>query len=187
MLMLQQKGKITLLLSYFKIQRWTATRTSQKNNKFIGKTISVHVHHTFLYLCLPFLHYYDVKMPNFAFYVERKKATTKFSPSEHKYVPLEFNFRRVRYIWQSKWVGITTIKTERTQIHFLSYVLVAVASLDHKVRILKQIAYRKWSVVCWRDSVFTILIISRDYTFRTTFGLALSQEGQVWLFVHNCL
>ena len=32
-----------------------------------------------------------------------------------------------------KWVGIIAIKTERTQIHFLSDVLVAVASLDLKV------------------------------------------------------
>ena len=30
------------------------------------------------------------------------------------------------YIWQSKWVGIIAIKTEGTQIHFLSDVLVAV-------------------------------------------------------------
>ena len=37
------------------------------------------------------------------------------------------------YIWQSKWVGIIAIKTERTQIHFLSDVLIAVASLDLKV------------------------------------------------------
>ena len=37
------------------------------------------------------------------------------------------------YIWQSKRVGIIAIKTERTQIHFLSDVLVAVASLDRKV------------------------------------------------------
>ena len=28
------------------------------------------------FLC-PFLHDYDVKMPNFAFYVERKQAATK--------------------------------------------------------------------------------------------------------------
>ena len=34
------------------------------------------------------------------------------------------------YIWQSKWVGIISIKTERTQIHFLSDVLIAFASLD---------------------------------------------------------
>ena len=39
------------------------------------------------------------------------------------------------YNWQSKWVGIIAIKTERTQIHFLSDVLVAVASLDLKVPI----------------------------------------------------
>ena len=37
------------------------------------------------------------------------------------------------YIWQSKWVGIIAIKTEGTQIHFLSDVLVAVASLDLNV------------------------------------------------------
>ena len=37
------------------------------------------------------------------------------------------------YIWQSKWVGIIAIKTEGTQIHFLSYVLVADASLNLKV------------------------------------------------------
>ena len=40
------------------------------------------------------------------------------------------------YIWQSKWVGIIAIKTERTQIHFLSDVLIAVASLDLKVHIV---------------------------------------------------
>ena len=39
------------------------------------------------------------------------------------------------YNWQSKWVGIIAIKTERTQIHFLSDVLIAVASLDLKVPI----------------------------------------------------
>ena len=37
------------------------------------------------------------------------------------------------YIWQSKWVGIIAIKTERTQIHFLSNVLIVFASLDLKV------------------------------------------------------
>ena len=34
------------------------------------------------------------------------------------------------YIWQSKGVGTIAIYTERTQIHFLSGVLIAVASLD---------------------------------------------------------
>ena len=40
------------------------------------------------------------------------------------------------YIWKSKWVGIITVKTERMQIHFLSDVLIAVASLDLKVSIV---------------------------------------------------
>ena len=39
------------------------------------------------------------------------------------------------YIGQSESVGIIAIKTERTQIHFLSDVLVAVASLDLTVPI----------------------------------------------------
>ena len=40
------------------------------------------------------------------------------------------------YISQSEQVGITAIKTERTQIPFLSDVFVAVASLDLKVPIV---------------------------------------------------
>ena len=34
----------------------------------ISKTTTSHVHHTILYISFPFLHDYDVKMPNFAFY-----------------------------------------------------------------------------------------------------------------------
>ena len=40
------------------------------------------------------------------------------------------------YKWQSKLVGIVAIKTEKTQIHFSSDVLVAVAPLDLKVPII---------------------------------------------------
>ena len=83
-------------MSYFKIQRRDSNENFT-NKKFISKTINLHVHHTFLYICSPFLHYYDVKMPNFAFYGESKQATTKFYFfSELKYGSIEFNFRRVR-------------------------------------------------------------------------------------------
>ena len=45
----------------------------------ISKTTTLHVHHAFLYIFLcPFLHDYDVNMPNFAFYGGRKQAMTKF-------------------------------------------------------------------------------------------------------------
>ena len=53
----------------------------KKNKKtigFISKTTTLHVHHTFLDISFPFLRDYDVKMLNFAFYGERKQATTKF-------------------------------------------------------------------------------------------------------------
>ena len=34
--------------------------------------------HAFLCISMPFLHDYNAKMPNFAFYALRKQATTKF-------------------------------------------------------------------------------------------------------------
>ena len=37
----------------------------------ISKTTTLHVHHTFLYISLPFLHDYNVKVANFAFYKQR--------------------------------------------------------------------------------------------------------------------
>ena len=50
----------------------------KKTIGLISKTTTLHVHHAFCtFLCL-FLHDYDVKMPNFAFYGGRKQATTKF-------------------------------------------------------------------------------------------------------------
>ena len=45
----------------------------------ISKTTTLHAHHAFLYISLPSLHDYDVKMPYFTFYGGRKQATTKFS------------------------------------------------------------------------------------------------------------
>ena len=56
----------------------------QDGNENVSKTIgliskrTLHVHHAFLCISLPFLHDYDVKMPNFAFYGQRKQTTTKF-------------------------------------------------------------------------------------------------------------
>ena len=44
----------------------------------ISKTTILHVHHAFLYISLPSLHDYDVKMPNFALYRGSTQATAKF-------------------------------------------------------------------------------------------------------------
>ena len=42
----------------------------------LRKTTTLHVHHAFLYISLPSLHDYDVKMPNCKFYGGCKQATT---------------------------------------------------------------------------------------------------------------
>ena len=62
----------------FKIQRRGRQRERQKTIGLISNTTTSHVHNTFLYISFPFLHDYEVKMPNFALYGERKQATTKF-------------------------------------------------------------------------------------------------------------
>ena len=64
-----------------------------------------------------------------------KQRRNFISLSELEYGPLKISaLGGFAYNWQSKWVGIITIKTEKTQIHFLSDdVLVAVAPLDLKV------------------------------------------------------
>ena len=49
-----------------------------KARVLISKTTILHVHHSFLYVSLPSLHDYDVKMPNFALYRGSTQATTKF-------------------------------------------------------------------------------------------------------------
>ena len=48
-----------------------------KATGLIRKTTILHVHHTFLYISLPSLHDYDVKMPNFTVYRGSTQATTK--------------------------------------------------------------------------------------------------------------
>ena len=62
----------------------------------ISKTTTLRVHHTFLYISVPFLHDYDVKMPYFAFMEDVNKQRRNFiSLSELGYGHLKFSFRRV--------------------------------------------------------------------------------------------
>ena len=63
----------------------------------LRKTTTLHVHHAFLYISLPSLHDYDVKMPNCKFYGGHKRATTNsFSLSEVERTPQEINSREIR-------------------------------------------------------------------------------------------
>ena len=58
------------------IQRQDGNENVNKTIGLISKTTTLHVHHAFL----PFSqdYDYDMKIPNFAFYGERKQATAKF-------------------------------------------------------------------------------------------------------------
>ena len=51
----------------------------KKTIGFITKTTTLHVHHAFLYISLPSLHDYNVKMPGFTLYGGRKQVTTNFT------------------------------------------------------------------------------------------------------------
>ena len=55
-----------------------ANENGKKTIGLIGKTTTLHLHHTFLYISLPSLHDYDVKMPNFTISGEHKQAKTNF-------------------------------------------------------------------------------------------------------------
>ena len=69
---------IVLVLGTLRSNDADGNENVKKTIGLISKTTTSHVHHTFLYISFPFLHDYDVKMPNFAFYGGRKQATTKF-------------------------------------------------------------------------------------------------------------
>ena len=80
-------------------------RELQRNNRFNKQNNNfARASRFYFYISLPFLHDYDVKMPNFTFYGVRKQATTKFIllfALELGYGPLEFN---------SIWVRLHLIK-----------------------------------------------------------------------------
>ena len=94
-----------------------------------GKTTTLHVHHAFLYISLPSLHDYNVKVPHFTFcQVRELKTTTFFFFSWTLIQSLEFNSRKnISSIWRIKQDGISAIKFEAARIHFLRDVFVALA------------------------------------------------------------
>ena len=103
----------SILAVYVNTSIGRATRTSKdkkqkqdKNNRFNKQNHNFARNHTYLYIFV--LHDYGVKMHNFAFYGERKQATTKFN-----FFFLNLDMRpwnstsgESPTIWQSTWLGI---------------------------------------------------------------------------------
>ena len=68
-----------VILGSFSNDDGDGNKNFKKAIGLLSKTISLHVHHAFLYISLPLLHDYEVKMPSFTFFGGRKQATTNFS------------------------------------------------------------------------------------------------------------
>ena len=91
--------------------------------------------HAFLYISLPSLHDYDVKMPNCKFYGGRKRATTNFFnfPSLKLSALLKKSTRgKFAYTCHFQQIGINATKIEKTGINFKTDVFAAVAVVDAK-------------------------------------------------------
>ena len=75
-------GVITTLIGTLRSDDGDGNGNATKAIGLISKTTISHVHHAFLYISLPLLHDYDVKMPNFTMYRGSHRgstqATTKF-------------------------------------------------------------------------------------------------------------
>ena len=67
---------IRSLLGSFSNDDGNGNQDVKKAIGLLRKTTTLHVHHAFLYISLPSLHDYDVKMSNCKFYGRRKQATT---------------------------------------------------------------------------------------------------------------
>ena len=87
-----------------------------------------------MYISLPSLHDYDMKMPNCKFYGGRKETTTKFlflylklSALLRKSTPGKF-----AYLSHSRQIVINVTKFAKMGIHFKSDLFAAVAVVDAK-------------------------------------------------------
>ena len=79
-MLLQRTAMVAKKLGTLRSDDGDGNRNSSKAIGLITKTTILHVHHAFLYISLPSLRDYDVKMPNFTLYSGRTQATTKFLP-----------------------------------------------------------------------------------------------------------
>ena len=117
-----------------KIQRRGQQQEHQKNNRFNRQNTCITLFSTFLshfcttttWKCLISHFMEDVTSNDKILFLFLSLAMVPWNSASGGFV----------YNWQSKWVGIIAIKTERTQIHFLSDVLVTITSLDLKVPIM---------------------------------------------------
>ena len=99
----------------------------------LRSTITLHVHHAFLYISSPSVHDYDVKMPNCKFYGGCKQVTTNLFFSLNVSVVLKKSTPgKFAYTCHFQQIGINATKIEKTGIHFKTDVFAATAVVNAK-------------------------------------------------------
>ena len=71
-------GKYKAPYETIRQRRQRRQRQRQKAIGLVSKTTTLHVHHAFVCISLPSLHDYDVKWPNFKFFLARERQGDKF-------------------------------------------------------------------------------------------------------------
>ena len=74
-----KKPSVAIISRELQQRRRRRQQELQKSNRLDKQNKTLHVQQTFLYISLPSLHDYGVKISNFTFYGVRKQATTNFS------------------------------------------------------------------------------------------------------------
>ena len=124
---------MVLILGSFSNDDGDGNQVVKKAIGLLRKTTTLHVHHAFLYISLPSLHDYDVKMPNCKFYGGRKQATTNlFFSLNLSSVLKKSTPGKLVYTCHFQQIGINATKIEKTGIHFKTDVFAVVAVVDAK-------------------------------------------------------
>ena len=112
------------------------------------------MHHAFLYISLPSLHGYDVKVPYYKFYGGRKQATTSYDESLFLSLNLSAVLKKstpgkFAYTCHFQQIGINATKIEKTGNHFKTdvFAAVAVVNREFKIRRLRTTNYGWTSVL----------------------------------------
>ena len=88
------------------------------SQKVVGKTTTLNVHHTFLYISLPSLHDYDLKMPNFTFCREREHKTMNLFFFSWTLIRSFTTPEKIVNIWWTERDGISPIESEAWNTSF---------------------------------------------------------------------
>ena len=100
-----------------KQRRRRRQRERQQSNRFrLEKKTTLHVYHAFLYISLPSLHDYNVKVPKFTFSRGREHKTTTFYLFSWTLIQ-SFKIQLQEHLKRD---GISAIKFKAERIHFLS-------------------------------------------------------------------